>query len=489
MHCWHVSGILSRRFNSNLINNSTARNALCNRHSRAYGKWGGHGRRIGIWFREQGIQVARACAKQFEFIAAQRVRRSMQIFHLYTKIWDEVALREFIKSWRCRVGRNAKEFLVSAVGVSIYNWDRERISDEEMYSYSKEIDGIYKLRESTVTCNNCHQRLVIDVTQTGIEYCKCHGAKAAIANCQNEEEWQPFIERQDMLVWRKEEPGTGGLYAYKVYGSFSDVSAHDFLQVQIDVEYRKQWDHTARQLEIIDTDPSSNSTSNSSSDIMYWEMIWPSLFANRDYVYQRRWLLNKNQGLIIIVSKGTDHPKAPKRTDTHRVTSYWSYMVIRPYKDFDEPGIEFCLTYFDDPGIHIPSAVTAWVSMSGLPNFLCRMRQAARDYHKNKAELGKNTLVPKEESSSGDENIPNRVYDVDGVTSPSSIKKENQSEKVDKENETEAADVTTKDEVDNNENENKEKEKEEESEKIENQEHIPEDYGFLHYFFLTKLFA
>lgn len=40
-------------------------------------------------------------------------------------------------------------------------------------------------------------------------------------------------------------------------------------------------------------------------------------------------------------------------------------MVIKPSTNFSEPGIEFGLTYFDDPGVNIPSAVTAWVALSG----------------------------------------------------------------------------------------------------------------------------
>ena len=81
-----------------------------------------------------------------------------------------------------------------------------------------------------------------------------------------------------MLIWRKEEKGFGGLYAYKVYGNFNDVSAEDFLQVQIDIDYRKEWDATAKQLEIIDTDPSCNSSKDSCSDVIYWEMVWPVSF-------------------------------------------------------------------------------------------------------------------------------------------------------------------------------------------------------------------
>lgn len=78
-----------------------------------------------------------------------------------------------------------------------------------------------------------------------------------------------------MLIWRRKEPNAGGLYAYKVYGSFADVTAEDFLQTQIDVNYRKNWDPTARELRVIDTDPMSDPSGSDHSDIIYWETIWP----------------------------------------------------------------------------------------------------------------------------------------------------------------------------------------------------------------------
>jgi hypothetical protein len=84
------------------------------------------------WLQDQSIQVMKACTKQFEFIAAQRVRRSLQIFHLYTRIWDEVALKEFIRLCRFRITKNTKNFLMGAVGITMYNWDQERISDKEI---------------------------------------------------------------------------------------------------------------------------------------------------------------------------------------------------------------------------------------------------------------------------------------------------------------------------------------------------------------------
>lgn len=384
MYSWQLSSFMLKRVNFKYTNSNVNLSSF-SKHFSARIKFGGYRKRIDLWFKEQGTQVAKACTKQCEFIIAQRIRRSIKIFHLYTKIWDEAVLKEIIKSWRMRVLKNTRQFFISAVGVSVYNWDRERISDEEINSYSRELEGIYKLRDSTVVCTKCHLRIVIDNAskQPGIEYCQCHGAKTTATLNKDPEGWQPYIERQDMLVWRRQESDTG-LFAYKVYGSFPDVTAEDFLQVQIDIDYRKQWDMTAQELQIIDTDPESITSSNHRGDVIYWEMIWPKLFANRDYVYQRRWIIDKEKGVVVIVSKGTDHPNAPVKSGTHRVRTYWSYMVIRPYKDFHQPGIEFGLTYFDDPGVRVPSAITAWVAVAGLSDFLNRMRQASKDYKKYK---------------------------------------------------------------------------------------------------------
>nr|CAD7443368.1 unnamed protein product [Timema bartmani] len=245
--------------------------------------------------------------------------------------------------------------------------------------------------------------------------------------------WVPFIEREDLLIWRKD---YNALYAYKVYGNYNDVTAEDFLQVQIDTEYRKQWDNTAVNLQILESDPKTT------SNIVYWEMQWPRLFANRDYVFNRRYVVDwdrklivvMNQStshpecpaksenhrvkeywsymvikaytsfserlfanrdyvfnrryvvdwdrkLIVVMNQSTSHPECPAKSENHRVKEYWSYMVIKAYTSFSEPGIEFSLTYFDDAGVSIPSSVTAWVAMSGLPDFMSRLRQAAREFY------------------------------------------------------------------------------------------------------------
>nr|XP_012146914.1 PREDICTED: stAR-related lipid transfer protein 7, mitochondrial-like isoform X1 [Megachile rotundata] len=389
MFAVQLSGLLSKQFNTNYVRGGTRLASSFGRYEN-YGKFREYQKRLAFWLKQQSSQVAEACARQFEFIAAQRIRRSLQIFHLYTRMWDEVALKEFMKSWKNRTLRNTRHFLMSSIGVTMYNWDHERISEDELNSflgsYKQEIEGIHRLKDSTVICAKCHQRIVIDVQQPGIKYCTCYGSKFKATVNEGPQGWRPYIEREDMLIWRREEPQSGGLFSYKVYGSFDDVTAEDFLQTQIDVDYRMKWDSTARELRIIDTDPKSQQTADDSTDIIYWETIWPKLFANRDYVYQRRWVVDKEKRLIIIINKVTEHPSVPVKSGVYRVTTYWSYMVIRPYTEFHQPGIEFGLTYFDDPGVNIPSAVTAWVAMSGLPNFLIRMRHASKNYQSYKRD-------------------------------------------------------------------------------------------------------
>ena len=90
----------------------------------------------------------------------------------------------------------------------------------------------------------------------------------------------------------------------------------------------------------------------------------------------------------------------------NRVTTYWSYMVIRPYKEFHQPGIEFGLTYFDDPGVNIPSAVTSWVAMTGLPDFLIRMREASKNYQSYRALKQGVDATNTDYITLRDENIP-----------------------------------------------------------------------------------
>lgn len=110
--------------------------------------------------------------------------------------------------------------------------------------------------------------------------------------------------------------------------------------------------------------------------------LFQRLFINRDYVFVRRYLIDKETNTLYIMSRSTEHPDFPKFSKNYRIEDYWSIMVIRPYSDMNKPGIQFSLTYFDNPGVNIPSSVANWITKSVMPDFLKRLRKAVLDYQK-----------------------------------------------------------------------------------------------------------
>nr|CAD7264112.1 unnamed protein product [Timema shepardi] len=60
------------------------------------------------------------------------------------------------------------------------------------------------------------------------------------------------------------------------------------------------------------------------------------LFANRDYVFNRRYVVDWDHKLIVVMNQSTSHPECPAKSENHRVKEYWSYMVIKAYTSFSE---------------------------------------------------------------------------------------------------------------------------------------------------------
>lgn len=68
------------------------------------------------------------------------------------------------------------------------------------------------------------------------------------------------------------------------------------------------------------------------------------MFSNRDYVFNRRYLIDQEKNIIVVINKGTEHPNVPENPQNHRVKDYWSFMVIKACTDIDEVSVgNFCL--------------------------------------------------------------------------------------------------------------------------------------------------
>ncbi|KAK4025984.1 hypothetical protein OUZ56_015013 [Daphnia magna] len=262
----------------------------------------------------------------------------------------------------------SRDVLLSAACLSVYNWEENSHHSEQIKDLASDVSFINQLTLETLTCKSCQKRLKIDQKVPEVVYCSCSDSKPSSSEVNG---WKPFIERPNTLVWRKEHETYKGLYAYKMYGRFETVNAMDFLRVQLDTSFRKQWDASAIQLEIIEENADTN------TDLVYWEMRWPRPFANRDYVFERKLTFIPKENVCVISSVATSHPAIPVNKSMHRVTEYWSYMVVKPFTNFERPGTEFVLTYFDNPGLSIPSSVSTWVAMTGLPNFVGKLHDAA----------------------------------------------------------------------------------------------------------------
>lgn len=58
-------------------------------------------------------------------------------------------------------------------------------------------------------------------------------------------------------------------------------------------------------------------------------------------------------------------------------------MVIKPSTTFNKPGLQYVLTYFDNPGIVVPPAITSWVAQKQMPDFLNKLYVATKEYARN----------------------------------------------------------------------------------------------------------
>ncbi|XP_049704110.2 stAR-related lipid transfer protein 7, mitochondrial isoform X2 [Helicoverpa armigera] len=303
----------------------------------------------------------------------------------------------------------------------------KNITDEELQALLSELEGVETLSRNTLFCTGCGKRLVIEKKQPGIPYCSC---KVAELPSEPSDGWVPYMEAEDVIIWRKEyKPGLG-LYAYKVYGRYPDVRASDFAAVQVDGAYRTVWDAAVAALAVVER------RANGLPDqaVLHWEVLWPRLFANRDYVYIRRHKefdvatksLPHKDGLFratvceartdpiyaerpsvhskakrkameayerdregstsdnkvyVIMSRSCEHPKVPETKHAIRVSEYWSHMVVKTLNGHDKLGMEFVLTYYDEPAVGgMPSTVAAWATGRAAPAYLQRMRRAACDY-------------------------------------------------------------------------------------------------------------
>ncbi|XP_028415009.1 stAR-related lipid transfer protein 7, mitochondrial-like [Dendronephthya gigantea] len=260
---------------------------------------------------------------------------------------------------------------------------------ETYYNIDFEEKG--SLNEDTSGCNDSlsvqNKNILCEKTekyfaQYGISEDELHSCAKEIKNMKTnrwlleqnehktEEGWVKFLQQKDLLVWRRP-LNKDGLYQYKVFGTFFDISSEAFFKSQIDLQYRKSWDKYAISLDIIDK------SSECGSEVVHWVTKFPYPLKSRDYVFVRRAQIDDLSNTMVLVSRASSHEECPESEEYIRVKDYASQMVVRPHGAFHQPGFDYVLIYHDDSRVNVPKFCVNMITGSAVPDFVKTLHDAA----------------------------------------------------------------------------------------------------------------
>ncbi|CAJ0590631.1 unnamed protein product [Cylicocyclus nassatus] len=182
--------------------------------------------------------------------------------------------------------------------------------------------------------------------------------------------WEALVEEEDLKVYRRLVPGPIEMYEYKCVGTYYDITPCSFLDVQNDLDYRKEWDSNVLTLEMLQE--------QDEHELIRWVQKYPYPLHPREYVYARRTWVSDDCQLIVVDSEVIPTDIVPDSCSKNvRVSTYSSRMAVRSHRDLNQHGLDFILTYFDNPEANIPKAVYNWIINQGGPYFLQQVHEAA----------------------------------------------------------------------------------------------------------------
>ncbi|XP_050395379.1 stAR-related lipid transfer protein 7, mitochondrial [Patella vulgata] len=278
-------------------------------------------------------------------VMAQRIQRLQQALTFYRYLYGERMVSKFIDNFAGLVLQNCrnKPFCV-LLSACLFSWQKDNITNED---FERCIDDMESVSE-----------IVSHANANG--YSTLPGG------------WESIINKPHLKVWRKPIVENSHLYEYRVYGSFDDIPARAFYNIQIDLEFWQSWEKMALDINIIDKHKETG------SEIVHWLTKFPYPMYSREYLYVRRYKEYNDRNVMVVSGKAIEHPDIPITDQYVRVKEYVSQFVIKPHTNFDDNGFDYILTYFDDPQSAFPSFCYNWLASSGVPEFVNNLHKAAK---------------------------------------------------------------------------------------------------------------
>lgn len=82
--------------------------------------------------KSHSTKIVQNCVQNCEYVLAHRLRRSQQMMSLYTKLWDKMTLQHLVNVLIAQFKRRTDQAIFSLGASLIYNWNKERIPDEDI---------------------------------------------------------------------------------------------------------------------------------------------------------------------------------------------------------------------------------------------------------------------------------------------------------------------------------------------------------------------
>ncbi|KAG8315595.1 StAR- lipid transfer protein 7, mitochondrial [Homalodisca vitripennis] len=102
--------------------------------------------------KRHSVKIVQNCVQSCEYVLAHRIRRSHKMLCLYSTLWGEIPLYQFVRRLKAQLQKRKHLLLLGSGFVSAYDWNKERIPDEDILKYSAEMSLVEFLRDKRKAC-------------------------------------------------------------------------------------------------------------------------------------------------------------------------------------------------------------------------------------------------------------------------------------------------------------------------------------------------